>query len=101
MKRIYLKIGDVIEIPLPNGKKGFVQYVYKDWWGDLVGIYDYVVDAKDKVDLNELARMKFKFYPILPRIKQGIRLSDSLSNIERVNTSVISLSDTFLEMAAD
>lgn len=76
MQRIYLKVGDIIEIPLPNGKKAYGQYLGKDSWGDLLQIFDYVADQKSELDLPVLKTMNIKFGPILTRIRVGIKIRE-------------------------
>jgi hypothetical protein len=80
--RYRLQIGDIIEVPLMNRKKGFIQYFYRDNWGDLIGVFDYTIPINDTVDISALITHKFKFYPILTRINSGFKLSKFAENID-------------------
>ncbi len=100
MKQTRLKKGDILEVPLPNGETGFIQYVYPDAWGDLIGIYDYTIDWDEKVNIEELKSKKFKFYPILTRINQGRRLSEDFKSFEEIKKK-IALSEVYIKMATD
>ena len=101
MQRIRFKVGDIIEVPLPNGKTAFAHYLMRDYWGDMIGIYDYVVNLDEEVDLELLHNKKYKIFPILTRVRQGMRLSESLARVEEIEASGIVLSKSFLTMARD
>jgi hypothetical protein len=100
MSMVRLKKGDVLEVPLPNGKKGFIQYIYPDKWGDLIGIYDYTIDWDEKVDVEKLKSKEFKFYPILTRINQGKQLSEQFKHLEKLQRLGYA-SEVFIQMASD
>ena len=85
-KRFRLTLGDIFEVPLPNGRKGFIQYLGKDYWGDMVGIYAYITDTDKKVDLDELKNIKFKFKPLVTRIRQGMKLSEYPKYFEKLKS---------------
>ncbi len=76
MKSKRLRIGDVIRIPLPKGKKTFAHFLYKDKWGDIVVVHDYLVDSTDEEDLEAIIDTKIKFGPILTRLKVGMNLAE-------------------------
>lgn len=60
-----IKPGDIFEVPLPNGKKQFVQFLFKnlnELGGDLIRAYDYEIDAQAHIDTKELIKKPIKFY---------------------------------------
>jgi len=71
-----LKIGDIIEIPLPNKKKAYAHYMAKNNWGDLIKVFDYISDSNELCNIELLRSKKYKFGPILTRIRVGIKSSE-------------------------
>jgi hypothetical protein len=76
MKSTRLYVGDIIEIPLPNGKKALAHYLFRDHWGDIIGVFDYQPHQTETVDLDVLIEKPFAFSPILTRINVGIKSPD-------------------------
>lgn len=68
-----LKIGDIIEIPLPNRKKAYAHYFGKNKWGDLLAVFDYSSDANQVFRIENLQANQYKFGPLLTRIMLGIK----------------------------
>ncbi|HEX7018163.1 MAG TPA: hypothetical protein VF209_04630 [Patescibacteria group bacterium] len=96
-----LKIGDVIEIPLPNGKKAFAHYLAKDFWGDLIGVFDYLADINEKINLEQIETKKFKFPPVFTRIKDGMELSQLFTHFDEIIAAGLSLSEADIKMMSD
>jgi hypothetical protein len=79
-----LKIGDIIEVPLLDGEKGFIQYLFNDKWGNLIGIFDFTLPLNRDVDIEQFSNKPFKFFPILTRIREGFVLSKTAERIEEL-----------------
>ena len=66
------KIGDVIEIPLPDGRKAYGQYIF---WGEKMGpllqIFDLI--SKDNLELADINDAKPLFPPIITGLFAAIR----------------------------
>ena len=72
MKQKRVKIGDVIEIPLPDGRKAYGQYVFRDEKaGPLIQVFDLIV--KDKASLAQIRYAKPLFPPIVTGLDAAIR----------------------------
>lgn len=95
------RIGDIIEIPLTNGKKAFAHYLARDSWGDLIGVFDYLTDIDEEIDITKLRTKKLIFPPILTRVQAGMELSQQLMNNDKVSEAGISLSDIDIKMASN
>jgi len=67
-----IQIGDIIEMPLPNGSKAYAQFVKKDKWGDVVIIYDLFTAKGDTVSVNDVIKRNVLIGPVITRIKVGI-----------------------------
>jgi hypothetical protein len=65
MKRAIVRVGDILQIPLPNNKAAFAQYAFKDGkLGAVIRVYNYVVDIQTKFDINELIDKPLMFPPV-------------------------------------
>lgn len=100
-KPIRVKNGDIIEIPLPGRKKTFAQFLLRDKWGDLISVFDYVVDYDKKVDINTLRKQKAKLPPILTRLKHGFILSGLVSHLNEFKANGIELEQFELDLLTD
>jgi len=49
-----LRVGDIIEIPLPEDKKAFAHYLHLNKWGNIIGVFDYIVSIDEKVATEDL-----------------------------------------------
>lgn len=73
MARATLRIGDICEIPLPSGKKGFAQYVHYDKnFGPVVQVYALVTDTTPSVD--EILRSGAKFPPVITGVQSAVKV---------------------------
>lgn len=65
MGKALIKVGDIVEIPLPNNKKAFAQYAFKDkQLGAVVRIFDHLVDVSRRIRLDELVSVPLRFPPV-------------------------------------
>ncbi|MBE7529110.1 MAG: immunity 26/phosphotriesterase HocA family protein [Ardenticatenaceae bacterium] len=69
MKRIQL--GDVLEIPLSDGRKAYGQYVFKDKMGPLVQVFDLI--TKDNIELEQIKNAKLLFPPVFTGLFAAVR----------------------------
>jgi len=68
------KIGDIIEIPLSNGKKAYGQYVFRDEKrGPLLQVYDLIIDSTTYVDMEDIVKAKPLFPPVITGLFAAIR----------------------------
>lgn len=65
---IRLKKFDIIEVPLDNNKKVFIQYLENDKWGKLIAVFNYFVSGADQIKISDLHGKKWLFPPIIVRI---------------------------------
>jgi hypothetical protein len=66
MKKLQIQIGDIFEIPLPDGRKTIGQYVYEDKRiGPIIQIYNYFISQKETFNIQEIKEKKLLFYTIL------------------------------------
>jgi Immunity protein 26 len=72
MGKPLIKIGDVFEIPLSNGRVYYGQYVDNNK-GPIVRIFDYFTDKGEKPDLENIDTSKLLFPPVHVGIKDPIR----------------------------
>jgi hypothetical protein len=52
-----IREGDIFEVPLSNGKKQYIQFVFKNLnqlGGDLIRAYDFELDTNVQVDIKEI-----------------------------------------------
>lgn len=67
-----IKIGDVFEIPLSDGRKTYGQYVYWDnRYGPLVQIYDLI--TRDRATVTQVLNSLPLFPPIIVGLKAAIK----------------------------
>jgi hypothetical protein len=70
MKRV--RVGDVFEIPLPDGRKAYGQYVYRDERkGTLIQVFDLVV--QHEASLEEISNAGPLFPPVFTGLFAAIR----------------------------
>jgi Immunity protein 26 len=76
MKRITLQIGDIYEVSLADGKKGYVQYIGNDMTqlnSDVVRAFKIRIDNSVEPDLEEIVKSEVDFYSHVADIKVGIK----------------------------
>jgi hypothetical protein len=72
MARQGVKVGDVFEIPLSDGRKAYGQYVFLDQkMGPLVQIFDLI--CEDEIQLDQLKEAKPLFPPVITGLLAAIR----------------------------
>jgi len=65
------RVGDVLEIPLSNGRKAYGQYVYKDeTMGPLVQVFDLI--TSDDLDPEQILELLKKAHPLFPPVLTGL-----------------------------
>jgi hypothetical protein len=65
MTKTHVKIGDILEIPLNDGRKTYGQYVYFDKeLGGIMQVFDLIVDRSNEISFDELKDRKLLFPPI-------------------------------------
>jgi hypothetical protein len=73
MKRKTIRIGDVFEIALSDGRKAWGQYVFKDKkMGPLVQIFDLITE--DEISLDQLRDAELLFPPVLTGLFAAIKV---------------------------
>lgn len=68
-----VKLGDVFEIPLTDGRKAYGQYVYRESGGPIMRIFDYFTLPGEKPDLQEIDTKKLIFPPVYAGIMGAVR----------------------------
>ena len=72
MKQTQIGIGDIIEMPLSNGRKVFGQYVFMDKkMGPLVQVFDLITEHP--IQLEQLKDAKALFPPVITGLFAAIR----------------------------
>jgi hypothetical protein len=72
VKQIRIKIGDIIEIPLSDGRKAFAQYVFSDQKiGPLIQVFDLMTEREIQID--ELKDAGALFPPVSTGLRAAIR----------------------------
>jgi hypothetical protein len=72
MAKNYVKIGDILAMPLSNGRFAFGQYLYYDnKYGPLTSILDLISETTDVIDLLKDAKPLFP--PIITGINAAVR----------------------------
>lgn len=68
-----IHIGDILEINLPNKKKAYAQYIYKDKHnGDLIKVFNYFRSNNEKVEIEQLKKSSLIFPPVFTSVKNAI-----------------------------
>ncbi len=67
-----IKIGDIVEVPLKNGRKTYIQYVDENN-GSIVKTFNYAVNAYDELNLDNLRLSDQLFPPIHVGLKDPIK----------------------------
>lgn len=74
MKKLLINIGDIFEIPLPDGRNAYGQYVYADEKrGPIIQIYNYFTKKDEPFEINTLLQSKLLFRPVFVGINPPIR----------------------------
>jgi len=68
-----IKLGDVFEIPLSDGRKAYGQYVYSDSGGPIMRIFNYFTLPNEKLDLQAIDTKKLLFPPVYAGIMGAVR----------------------------
>jgi hypothetical protein len=68
-----IKVGDVFEIPLSDGRKAFGQYVYKSKLGSIIKIFDCIIGKEKHVNLCDIANTDSLFPPVITGLFAAIR----------------------------
>lgn len=68
-----IRIGDVFEIPLSDGRKAFGQYVFRDKMGPIIRIFDRILDKDEKLALASLDSNLLRFPPVITGLFAAIR----------------------------
>lgn len=76
MAKRSIRVGDVFQIPLSDGRYAYGQYVYRDpKHGPIIRVFDFI--AEDEMEFEEvrarLARAKLLFPPIITGVFAAIR----------------------------
>ena len=72
MKR--LKIGDIFEIPLSNGKKSFGQYVYREKQNaPLIRVFDHILKEGNEINIQEISSKPLLFPTVITGLYAAIR----------------------------
>ncbi|MBI4062292.1 hypothetical protein HY410_00045 [Candidatus Gottesmanbacteria bacterium] len=72
--RTRIKVGDVFEIPLPNNKKTYGQYIlWDERYGPLVRIFNLIVHQEQPPDLQKIVQQKILFPPVFTGLYAAIR----------------------------
>jgi hypothetical protein len=66
-----VKVGDVIEIPLSDGRSAYAQYVHKDKMGPMIRIFDVLTDQK--IPVEQLRKARLLFPPVITGLLAAIR----------------------------
>ena len=66
-----IKVGDIIEIPLSDGRKAYGSYIYKDKMGPMIQVFDIITDQK--IVPERLMEAKPLFRPIITGLFTAIR----------------------------
>lgn len=69
-----MKLGDIVEIPLSNGRKAYGQYVFWDKnMGPLLQIFDLIVVSNHTIDLEEIENAKPLFPPVITGLFAAVK----------------------------
>jgi hypothetical protein len=64
------KVGDIIEIPLSNGKKAYAQYLHKSKMGPIIIVFGLIPDGN--IDLDKVILSKPLFPPVITGLNAAI-----------------------------
>ena len=71
---VSVKLGDIFEIPLYDGRKAFGHYVYKDnKQGPLIQVYDLIVNETEEVQPALLIDRSLLFPPVITGVFAAVR----------------------------
>jgi len=71
-KRVRLKVGDIFEIPLSDGRKACGQYVFADpKWGPMIQVFDLITEQRIRVEQLRKARPLFR--PVITGLRAAVR----------------------------
>lgn len=76
MKRISLKVGDIYEAPLADGKKGHVQYIGNDRTqlnSDVIRVFKKRYDSDVNPTVEEITKDDVEFFSHVVDVKAGIK----------------------------
>jgi hypothetical protein len=69
MKKV--RIGDIFEIPLPDGRRAYGQYVFKDKMGPLIQVFDLITPIE--ISIEQLKNAGPLFPPVFTGLFAAIR----------------------------
>lgn len=73
-KRITVKVGDILEIPLDSGKRLIAQYLFKDKQnGDLVLLKNLVLSANQLFDIESFEKSEALFRPVITSVFAAVK----------------------------
>ncbi len=71
-QRIRLRVGDILEIPLSDGRHAYAQYVFfDDKVGGMIQVFDLI--TKQRASLDQIKGAKPLFAPILTGLRAAVR----------------------------
>lgn len=75
-KRVLLKIGDIFEIPLADGRKAYSQYIFydKNSLGPLIQVLNLIIDQKENASLEKIKKAKALFPPVFTGLFAAVRI---------------------------
>jgi Immunity protein 26 len=65
------KVGDIFEIPLTIGKKGYGQYVCRDKMGPMIRVFDLITLESPRID--EIVKSDQRFPPVITGLFAALR----------------------------
>ncbi len=72
MRRTSLKIGDILEIPLSDGRRAYAQYVWRDkLMGPMIRVFDVITE--ERVDIDVLRGASLLFPPVFTGLYAAVR----------------------------
>ncbi|SRR5258708_35826358 len=68
------RIGDIFEIPLPDTRKGYVHYLYKDKnYLHLIQVLDCFTSGDSNLEINRLKKSKPLFPPVFTVLNNAVK----------------------------
>ena len=73
-RRPLVKVGDVIQIPLSDGRRAYCQFVFEDKEnGDIIRVFDFFTKESEILDLKEIDISKLLFLPVYASIYWAVK----------------------------
>jgi hypothetical protein len=67
-----IKVGDVFEIPLSDGRRAFGQYIFKDKMGPMIQVFNIITEIE--IPIEEIINSKPLFRPVITGLIAAIRI---------------------------